>query len=238
MIASHLGRWLALIVLAAATVCTFPPPAVAAGTIDISDGVMYGGCQVHPYTYTISPPPGVESWEVFAIARNKDDWTDGTDSSGTTAVSASGSLRFCNDDLGRWTLTLVVVYLDEDDPENSPPDEYLIRDFTMGKHETRTRVKISPLKPRLDALVRFTITREFKGPGGYRPRSAGEVLLEYKSGGAWRRIPGSRRLVRREGRVGLVYRWVTTETVVLRARSLGTELSLPSVSKPIKVKSR
>jgi hypothetical protein len=198
-------------------VVTVSPAQASGGSLSSPNGVLYPGCRSHPYSYSVSLPPGADDWsldvELYA--------PDGTYSTGDfvydAPTSGSGTLLVCGSEMaGRWTIRGTVEYwVDWSQGSYSLPT----RALTLRAPKSRTKIKAIPRHPHKNQVVKFKVRTLDERPNGYFRSTYPTVVLQTKRGGKWRKLKGSRTMGNDRGGTVIKVRYAGVP-VKARAKSL------------------
>ena len=212
------------------------PPSHASGSISASSGVLYDDCRMHPYTYSLSLPPGTDSWSMSVSAVGPDGTEEASDYVYDDVTTGTGGLQFCGGELpGAYQLVADVEYTDYDASGGGTTTERFTATFSMRLPMTKTRLRVSDRTPRYNSVVRFVIRTKDERPSGYFPTSTAWVRLQVRAQGRWRNVRGAKVLTDSRGKAVLAYRWDVRRRLTLRALTLGSSSATASWSRPVAV---
>lgn len=217
-------RLLSVTLLAAASLVGLASPSSAAGVLVVGNGVLYQDCRDHPYSFSVLPPPGTDSWSMDVTAYGPDGTSQASDFVYDDISTGSGGLQFCGSELpGSYELVAEVEYSDFDAYGSGTTTERLTSTFSMRKPSTRTRLQVSTRSPRYNAAVRFTIKTSDERPSGYFPTSYADVRLQRRAGNRWVNVPSGKGFTDSRGREVLTFRWNTRGRFSVRAVTLDSD---------------
>lgn len=213
-----------------------PGDAAAAGTLSTADGVLYEDCEAHPYSFAISPPAGTDSWSMNVTAYGPDGTPGESDVVDTGVGTGSGAVEFCGDEKpGQYQLVADVEYTDL---EASVPTttERLATTFAMRQPKSRTSLRVSTLRPRLNSEVRFSVTALEERAAGYLPASYAKVRLQKRVDSKWVKVRKGKSFTNARGRVVFTLRWNVAGRVAVRAETVTSPAADGSVSRSVKLR--
>ena len=227
-------RLLSVTVFTAASFVGLVSPASATGALVVGDGVLYQDCREHPYSFSVQPPPGTDSWSMDVTAYGPDGTSQASDFVYDDISTGTGGLQFCGSEMsGRYELVAEIEYSDYDSDGSGTTTERLTSAFSMRKPSSRTRLRVSTRNPRYNSAVRFTIKTSDERPSGYFATSYAEVRLQRRVGARWVNVKGGKGFTDSRGRDVLTFRWNTRGRFAVRAVTLESAKLEGSTSAPI-----
>lgn len=236
-----LARAVIALALTAATIVGPGPAAFATGSVASPNGVLYDGCQSHPFTFTVqATATGVDTWFVNATLIGPTGVTVSTAfETGSGSGGQGGStVTVCDYDApGTYRLSTRVRYMNrlgQFVETEQLPDVF----FSMAALATSTTLGVSTTKPRFKQNVKFRVTSLRQQPTGMSANDYESVALEKRVGGVWKQIRGSATETNDAGWVSIKLRWRQPGKTKVRAVTMPDDNAVASYSAPVKLKLR
>lgn len=206
--------------------------------VTVGNGVIYGNCRYHPFTYSIPASMAAYDWslEVQVFDRRGVEastgwaWKDeGYGASGT--VSGDDGLFFCGgDEVGRYTVKAELNFYGG--PYNDV--RFTAPTFRMRKAFSRTALRVSDLTASYGQRLTFRIRSTVEFPRGFFANQYETVVLQRKTSSGWRRL--GRDWTNNRGNAVIVRRWWHRAPVRVRAITVRTDVYQASRSPIRKVR--